>query len=98
MASDSPIEVRDLMIAYGEFVVQRDLSFTVGRGDVFVVMGASGCGKTTLLRSMTGLMEPAAGDVFYDGEPFWGVESERSWPLKTLRGCGTAADLEWTDA
>ena len=27
-----------------------------------------------------------------------GVESERSWPLKTLRGCGTAADLEWTDA
>ncbi len=58
-------------MAYGSFVVQRGVSFTVNRGDIFIVMGGSGCGKSTLLRHMVGLKEPAAGDVFYDGVSFW---------------------------
>jgi phospholipid/cholesterol/gamma-HCH transport system ATP-binding protein len=76
-ASDHPIEVRGLTLAYGEFVVQRDIDFSVRRGDVFIVMGASGCGKTTLLRHMVGLMQPLRGEVFYDGEPFWGASAEQ---------------------
>ena len=39
------ITVRDLTMAYGSFVLMRDLNFTVQRGDVFVIMGGSGCGK-----------------------------------------------------
>jgi phospholipid/cholesterol/gamma-HCH transport system ATP-binding protein len=70
------IEVRDLTMAYGDFVVMRDLSFTVHRGDVFVIMGGSGCGKSTLLRHMIGLMEPAKGDVFYDDVNFTKAEPE----------------------
>ncbi len=66
------IEVRNLSMAYGEFVVQRDLSFTVRKGDVFVIMGGNGCGKTTLMRALVGLQRPAAGTVRYDGEDFWG--------------------------
>ena len=46
------IEVTDLTLAYGERVIQRDLTFTVAAGDVFVIMGGSGCGKSTLLRNM----------------------------------------------
>ena len=42
--SDAHIEVRDLTMAYGDFVIQRDLTFTVNRGDVFIIMGGSGCG------------------------------------------------------
>ena len=65
------IAVRDLTMAYGDFVVQRDLDFAVRRGQVFVVMGGSGCGKTTLLRHMVGLKEPVKGDVYYEGQGYW---------------------------
>lgn len=68
---DGCIAVADLTLAFGDFVVQRDLSFEITRGEVFVIMGGSGCGKSTLLRAMIGLVEPAAGDVLYDDESFW---------------------------
>ncbi len=64
------IEVQGLTMAYGERVIQRDVSFTVGRGDVFVIMGGSGCGKSTLLKHMIGLIEPAAGEILYGGQSF----------------------------
>lgn len=74
---DSRIEVRGLTMAYGSFVVQRDLDFDVPRGSVFVIMGDSGCGKSTLLRHMIGLMRPAAGQVLYEGESFWDAGDAR---------------------
>jgi ABC-type sugar transport system ATPase subunit len=40
------ISVRDLTMAYGDFVVMRDLSFDINRADIFIVMGGSGCGKS----------------------------------------------------
>jgi len=76
-AGDVPrIAVSDLTIAYGSSVIQRDLDFTVRRSEIFVIMGGSGCGKTTLLRHMIGLMAPARGDVLYDGRSFWKAEPE----------------------
>lgn len=68
---DPHIVVKDLTLAFGDFVVQRDLTFTVNRGDIFIIMGGSGCGKTTLLRSLVGLQNPAKGQVFYDNVNFW---------------------------
>jgi len=65
------IEVTGLTMAYGEKVIQHDLTFTVNRGDIFIIMGGSGCGKSTLLRHLVGLHRPAAGRVAYDGEDFW---------------------------
>ena len=38
-------------MAYADFVIQRDLNFTIRQGDIFVIMGGSGCGKSTLLNS-----------------------------------------------
>ncbi len=64
------ISVRDLTMAYGGFVVMRDLNFTIDRGDVFVIMGGSGSGKSTLLRHLIGLEEPAQGEIFYGEENF----------------------------
>ncbi|BEH10288.1 MULTISPECIES: ABC transporter ATP-binding protein [Geobacter] len=65
-------------MAYGERVIQRDLSFTVNRGDIFIIMGGSGCGKSTLLRHLIGLQKPATGEVLYGDTPFWAVsENER---------------------
>ncbi|MEE4314546.1 MAG: ATP-binding cassette domain-containing protein [Desulfofustis sp.] len=65
------IEVTGLTMAYGERVIQRDVTFTVNREDIFIIMGGSGCGKSTLLRHLVGLHRPAAGRVAYDGEDFW---------------------------
>jgi phospholipid/cholesterol/gamma-HCH transport system ATP-binding protein len=72
MATDQPhIIAQDLTMAYGDFLIQKDLNFTINHGDIFIIMGGSGCGKSTLLKIMIGLKSPAAGDIFYDGNPFW---------------------------
>lgn len=68
------IIVEDLTMAYGSFVVQRDLTFTINRGDIFIIMGGSGCGKSTLMRHMVGLKAPAKGKVYYDGVSFWDTD------------------------
>jgi phospholipid/cholesterol/gamma-HCH transport system ATP-binding protein len=73
-------------MAYGDFVIQRDLDFTVRRGEVFVVMGGSGCSKTTLLKHMVGLKAPAAGDVLYDGQSFWQATDEEREQAKRRFG------------
>ncbi len=54
-------------MAYGEFVIQRDLTFEVKRGEIFIIMGGSGCGKSTLLRHLIGLKSPARGETLYNG-------------------------------
>jgi phospholipid/cholesterol/gamma-HCH transport system ATP-binding protein len=64
------ITVQGLMLAYGERVVLRELDFTIERGKVFVLMGGSGCGKSTVLRALIGLLEPTAGEIFYDATSF----------------------------
>jgi phospholipid/cholesterol/gamma-HCH transport system ATP-binding protein len=88
MAEAAPhITAQDLTMAYGDFLIQKDLNFTINRGDIFIIMGGSGCGKSTLLKLMIGLKTPANGDVFYDGEAFWAsTEAERE---ETKRKFGT---------
>jgi phospholipid/cholesterol/gamma-HCH transport system ATP-binding protein len=84
--AEAPITVTDLTMAYGSFVIQRDLSFTVRRGDIFIIMGGSGCGKSTLLRHLVGLRAPARGEVLIDGESLWTAPPEAQERLK--RRCG----------
>ena len=69
------ITVRNLDMAYGSFVIQRDLNFTIRRGDIFIIMGGSGCGKSTLLKHLVGLMEPSRGEVLYGTEDFWKADT-----------------------
>jgi phospholipid/cholesterol/gamma-HCH transport system ATP-binding protein len=70
IVSDSVISVRDLTMAFGSNVVQREVSFDVNAGDIFVIMGGSGCGKSTLLKHLLGLIEPAVGEIWYGAENF----------------------------
>jgi phospholipid/cholesterol/gamma-HCH transport system ATP-binding protein len=78
--------VRDLTLAYGDFVLLRDLSFDIGRGDIFIIMGGSGSGKSTLLRHMIGLLEPAHGEVLYGDTSFTAADPDERERL--LRRCG----------
>ena len=70
------ITVKDLTMAYGDFVVMHDLNFTINRGDVFIIMGGSGCGKSTMMSILVGLKSPAKGQVFYDDVDFWGSDAQ----------------------
>jgi phospholipid/cholesterol/gamma-HCH transport system ATP-binding protein len=70
------IVVENLTMAYGDNVIQRDLSFTINRGDIFIIMGGSGCGKSTLLRHLIGLQTPAKGKVFFNGSSLWDMSPE----------------------
>ena len=72
--NETYITARDITMAYGDFVVMRDLNFTISQGEVFIIMGGSGCGKSTLMRLMIGLKEPARGEILYDGVSFWGTD------------------------
>jgi len=85
--SDSQIVVENLTLAYGDFLIQKNLNFTINRGDVFIIMGGSGCGKSTLLKSMIGLKSPDMGDISYNGVPFWSSEHQQQETMK--RGFGT---------
>jgi phospholipid/cholesterol/gamma-HCH transport system ATP-binding protein len=71
------ITVRGLTMAYGPFVVMRDLDFDVMEKDIFVIMGGSGCGKSTLLRHLIGLQEPASGGIWHAGEDFLNASTEQ---------------------
>jgi phospholipid/cholesterol/gamma-HCH transport system ATP-binding protein len=70
------VVIKDLDMAYGSFVIQRDLTFNINHQDVFIIMGGSGCGKSTLLRHLVGLKAPARGQVFFEGQSFWEAEPE----------------------
>jgi phospholipid/cholesterol/gamma-HCH transport system ATP-binding protein len=86
MPSAPHIEVRDLTMAYGSLVIQRDLNFVINRGDIFVIMGGSGCGKSTLLKHMLGLIRPSAGDILYSGESFFQASDSRQGEMRQRWG------------
>ena len=61
------IQVKNLTGGYGETVILKDITFDVHQGEVFIILGGSGCGKSTMLKFMIGLERPFAGEVYVDG-------------------------------
>jgi phospholipid/cholesterol/gamma-HCH transport system ATP-binding protein len=79
------IKVENITFLYDDTVVLEKISFTVKTGELFFIIGGSGCGKTTLLRCMTGLLEPERGEIFYFGKDFLNNDSrEREMLLKSF--------------
>jgi len=90
------IIVEDLTMAFGSFVVQQDLTFTINKGDIFIIMGGSGCGKSTLLRHMVGLQRPAKGRVQYGDVSYWDAEPENQEILKRRFGILYQSGALWS--
>ena len=65
--SKDKIIAENLKVAYGEKVIIKQANFSVKENDIFIIMGGSGCGKSSLLRVLTGLMPPAGGTFFVNG-------------------------------
>lgn len=97
-ATDRPahIEVANLSMAYGPRVLQSGLSFTIRRGDVFVVMGGSGSGKSTLLRHLVGLQQPAMGEVHFGGRSYWDASPQEQQALQRRFGVMYQQGALWT--
>jgi phospholipid/cholesterol/gamma-HCH transport system ATP-binding protein len=72
--AETVIEAAGLTAGFGDHVLFRDVTFSVRRGEVFVILGGSGCGKSTLLKLMIGLVPPLAGRVSILGTDVWSAE------------------------
>jgi branched-chain amino acid transport system ATP-binding protein len=93
------LSVRNLDVYYGDVQAVWDVSFEVGRRDVVTLIGANGAGKTTILKTLSGLLEPRRGQVLFDGEEIGGLppydlvarglvlipEARQLWPGMTVR-------------
>ena len=64
------IEVKNLEMAYGSYILMRNITFEVSAGQVLIIMGGSGCGKSTLLKYLIGLKEVEKGEILYHGRSF----------------------------
>lgn len=83
---DPVIEVEDLVVKYGDRTVLDGLTFSVRRGEVFVILGGSGSGKTTLVRNLVGLMRPFSGRIRVKGEDFTAMTDEERIELRKKIG------------
>jgi branched-chain amino acid transport system ATP-binding protein len=70
------LEIRDLIVRYGEIEALRGVSVSVDEGQVVTLLGANGAGKSTTLRAISGLSKPAAGDILFDGKSIAGLRPE----------------------
>lgn len=78
------LEVKNLNVFYGVIHAIKDISFTVGEGEIVTLIGANGAGKTTTLQTITGLIKARSGEVIYQGNEITHV------PGFKLVGCGLA--------
>jgi branched-chain amino acid transport system ATP-binding protein len=93
------LAVRNIDVGYGEVQAVWDVSFDVGAGEVVTLVGANGAGKTTILKTLCGLLVPRRGQILFDGEDVRGrapyelvarglvliPEARQLWPGMTVR-------------
>jgi branched-chain amino acid transport system ATP-binding protein len=70
------LEVRNLVVRYGEIEALRGVSFSVEEGKVVTLLGANGAGKSTTLRAISGLTKPSSGEIVFNGETISGLGPE----------------------
>ena len=73
MADSAFLQIEGVSKAFGAFQAVRNVTLSVAQGEIFALLGGSGCGKTTLLRMLAGFEEPTSGRIFLDGKDMAGV-------------------------
>ncbi|MEJ2699054.1 MAG: ATP-binding cassette domain-containing protein [Desulfuromonadales bacterium] len=72
------IAVENLTVGYGEHIVLKNVSFSVGEGEILTVLGPSGCGKSTLLKAMVGLLPPRQGKIRIAGVEIASIKDDEA--------------------
>ena len=62
------LELRDLVCRYGKVAAVKNISLTVGRGQLVALIGSNGAGKSTTLKAISGLLPVAGGQIIFDGQ------------------------------
>ncbi|MGI4765076.1 MAG: ATP-binding cassette domain-containing protein, partial [Janthinobacterium lividum] len=70
------LEIRDLAVSYGEVRAVDGLSLTVEPGEVVTLLGSNGAGKSTTLKTISGLVRPQAGEILFEGRSLLGCRPE----------------------
>ena len=78
------LEVASLCAAYGDLPALNDISFKLEKGEALVLLGRNGVGKTTLLKSLIGILKPSAGHIYLNGDDVTGWKPHR----RTRAGIG----------
>ncbi|MCO8167517.1 ABC transporter ATP-binding protein [Pseudomonas sp. 21LCFQ02] len=81
------LEIRHITKSFTGHPVLHDLSLDIGKGEIFTLLGASGCGKTTLLRILAGLETADQGQLYFDGQT-WVDRSHGTFVAPQQRGIG----------
>ena len=82
------LEIRDLSVFYGDAQALDGVSLAVGAGQVVALVGANGAGKTSLIRTVAGILKPRGGSIRFDGREIGGLDSHRVCDL----GVGQVAE------
>lgn len=67
--TETAIEAKNLTMRFGDFIAVDNVSFTIGKGEIFGFLGSNGCGKSTTMKMLTGLLPPTSGDAWLLGSP-----------------------------
>lgn len=68
MAERAAVQVQDVAVGYGERIVLRNVSFEIREGEIVALLGGSGCGKSTMLKAVIGLLPVREGEILIGGE------------------------------
>src|SRR5712691_2132405 len=75
--ADALLEVSNIETYYGPIMAIRGISFAVPKGQIVTILGANGAGKTTILKTVSGVMDPQKGSVVFAGRPIHGMDPDR---------------------
>lgn len=67
------LEVKNIQVAYGKIVAVKDISVTVNQGEIVTLIGSNGAGKSTTLRTISGLIKPKSGEITFNGKRIDGI-------------------------
>ena len=71
------LKVKNLSVHYGMIQAIKDISFEVNEGEIVTLIGANGAGKSTMLRTISGLVKPSSGEIEYLGKPIHNVATRK---------------------
>src|SRR5262245_42018150 len=75
--AETILEVTNIETYYGPIMAIRGVSFAVPRGSIVTILGANGAGKTTILKTVSGVMEPQKGTIAFDGRAVRGLDPDK---------------------
>jgi branched-chain amino acid transport system ATP-binding protein len=84
----SLLELKNVSVRYGRIEAIHDMSFSVDKGEIVSLIGANGAGKSTTMKTISGLLNPSTGSIHFDGEDITGLKAH----LRVARGISQAPE------